>query len=197
MVATTEVMPATHVLEFRPQDHANFEQIKSGAKTIECRAWLEPYEQIRHGDHVQLRCGNDCITVRVAGAFRFATPEEMLLFVSFKKIAPWATHESEVLQKIYSYPNYYERIAKGGMLAWEVQVMTQPQTTNTLDRCGSALKVGLKYAVFGTFVALLLTIPRIGFGTVAEVPAAFLTIWALIFFLELIWQTCRKPTQSS
>jgi hypothetical protein len=75
--------------------------------------------------------------------------------------------------------------------------MERSRCSTLLNRCVSALKASLEYAFLGTFVGLLFEMHSTGFKAIAEVPTAFLTIWALFFCFELAWQTHREPTQSS
>jgi ASC-1-like (ASCH) protein len=187
----------THRLEFRAQDRVTFQLIKAGAKKIECRAGCDAYEQIEEGDVIEFVCQEASCFAMVKARHKFVTPEEMVERLPFGQLAGAAIDKDDFLKTIYRFPNYYERIVTKGMLAWEVQVMTRPQTSTFLDRCGGALKVSLKYAIFGTLIFLLVAIPSTGLRTVAEVATTFFTIWGTIFCLELIWQTYRKPVQSS
>ncbi len=107
----------THTLFFHPEDHHNFEYIRSGEKQIETRAGSEAYNQISTGDTIVFACGEEEIIKVVRLIKHFQSIDELLKEIPFSDIMPWINSEEEAKATWLSFPNYPQRISKFGILA--------------------------------------------------------------------------------
>lgn len=108
-------------LIFREVDEDNFDRIKSGEKTIETRAGLPEYNEIRAGDQINISCGDDTIIKTVVEALHFSNVEELIDTIGIKEIMPDGTTREDAIAKWNSFPRYPERIAKHGIIAWRLK----------------------------------------------------------------------------
>ena len=91
-----------------------------GIKTVETRAATAKYRNLEAGDEVTAKCGSDRHTLKIAKATHFNTVEEMLDDYNFKKILPNAKSERDVAQMYATFPRYKQKIARSGIMAFEL-----------------------------------------------------------------------------
>ena len=110
-----------HQIIFREVDKATFERIKRGEKTIETRAGLPEYLQVNTGDQLEISCGEEQIIKIVDEALHFNSVEELLNLIEPEEIMPVGTTREQAIARWNSFPNYPERIAKYGIIAWKLK----------------------------------------------------------------------------
>lgn len=108
-------------LRFRVRDKNNFNEVKSGLKSIETRAASPRYQSIKEGDIVVFVCGDERFTREVAGVRRFKSISAMLKEIDYKKIMPSVGSEEEMIKIYHAYPNYKEKIKEFGLVALELK----------------------------------------------------------------------------
>ncbi len=89
------------IFVFREVDHARFEEVRSGIKTVETRAATEKYRAVQVGDEITFACGDDTFTKKVA------------------KVYLWPTIE-QVRERYASYPDYAEKLKEFGIIGFEL-----------------------------------------------------------------------------
>lgn len=109
----------TYELLFEEKDRARFEEVRSGSKRIETRAMDERYRSIVADDEIVFVCGDDRFTKRVNKVYLWPTVEAMLAEVPIEIVMPGLLTVQEVYDRFSSYPSYFERIEKGGILGFE------------------------------------------------------------------------------
>lgn len=113
-------------LNFRELD--TFNQIKSGAKTVETRA-LNPDEperyfgNIKKGDKLELKSVDtgEVLVRLVKDARSYEKFQDYLNTEDFKKIFCRAITKAEVRDIHFSFPGYKERLEKYGIVAFELK----------------------------------------------------------------------------
>lgn len=111
----------TYRLVFREKDKFNFDQLKSGVKSIETRAASVKYKNINIGDGLVFSCGDATFSRNVAKKYWWPSIDMMTKEISFKKVMP-EVESVEEMKKVYaSYPNYSEKIAEFGLLGFELK----------------------------------------------------------------------------
>ncbi|MEK7113995.1 MAG: hypothetical protein AAB850_00390 [Patescibacteria group bacterium] len=107
-------------LRFRAVDNDNFEEVKSGIKSIETRAGTIKYQPIKVGDTLTFVCGQNRCIKKVIKKFHWSNIDAMVNKIDFKKIMPSVMSVDE-MKKIYaSYPDYEKKIRKYGLLGFEL-----------------------------------------------------------------------------
>lgn len=110
----------TWTLRFKAVDVENFNQIKSGEKSIETRAATVKYQPVKTGDELLFTCGEEKLTKKVKAKYHFSDIDEMVKKIPFAKIMPSAKSIEEV-KKIYSsYTGYDEKIKQFGIFAFKL-----------------------------------------------------------------------------
>ncbi len=102
------------VLRFRAVDKDNFEEIRSGVKSIETRAATDKYRKIVKGDTLLIVCGKEKLEKKVKKVKIFKS----LKALPRKKIMPWTKSFAEMQTAYYSYPGYKDKIKKHGVIAF-------------------------------------------------------------------------------
>ncbi len=107
-------------LRFRAVDNDNFEEVRSGIKSIETRASTIKYQPIEVGDTLTFVCGkNQCIK-KVTKKFHWSSIDTMVNKIDFKKVMP-SVRSVDEMKKIYrSYPDYEKKIKEHGLLGFEL-----------------------------------------------------------------------------
>ncbi len=114
-------MTKTYILPVRKIDREVYDLIKSGEKRIETRGGGPKYNNISDGDIVKIKCEGDSFERKVKNVKKFKSIDEMLSNYSVKDIDPRVSTKEE-LEKMYkSFPNYKERLAKYGIIAFELE----------------------------------------------------------------------------
>lgn len=108
------------IFVFREVDRDRFEEVRNGAKVIETRAGTEKYRSIKIGDEVTFTCGNDSFSKKVTKEYHWSTIEVMLIEVPLKKVMLDLETVDQVRERYASYPNYKEKIAKFGIVGFEL-----------------------------------------------------------------------------
>ncbi len=108
------------VFVFREVDRTNFEEVRSGLKTIETRAGTEKYRAVKVGDEITFECGGDTFTKKVAQIYHWPSPESMLEEISLSKVMPDLQTIEQVKERYASYPGYEEKIKEAGILGFEL-----------------------------------------------------------------------------
>lgn len=111
----------TWTLRFRAVDKNNFEDVRSGLKSVETRAASVKYQPIQKGDTLTFVCGKDRFSKTITKKMHFKSIDAMFKKIPFKKIMPDLDSEEESITRYYSYPNYREKIEKFGILAFELK----------------------------------------------------------------------------
>jgi len=108
-------------LRFRVVDKDNFEEIRSGKKSIETRAATVKYGPIKAGDTLTFVCGNKRCKKVIKKKHHFRSPIAMIRKLPLKRIMPDVKNLGEMQARYASYPGYEEKIKKHGLFAFELQ----------------------------------------------------------------------------
>lgn len=111
---------AIYTLLIREVDRKVFEAIRNGSKEIETRAAIEKYRKILKGDILNFVCGEDTLQKTVANVQIFDTISKLINEYDFKKIMPFVNSTEEMKEVYFSFPGYKEKIAKFGIIAFEL-----------------------------------------------------------------------------
>ena len=98
-----------------------FDFIRNGKKKIETRAGSVKYQNIQNGDTLIFSCAGKKFEKRIKKVFHFKSIKEMLKKYDPNTINPLTHSEKELTDVYYSYPNYKEKIAEFGLLAFELE----------------------------------------------------------------------------
>jgi ASC-1-like (ASCH) protein len=112
---------ANHLLRFAKDQQKLFYQIETGQKTVETRAGSPAYQSIKVGDQLTFVCQKQRILRLVKEVKRFASIDELLHHYPVSQIMPDVITNEEATKIYYSFPNYRERIANFGLLAFELE----------------------------------------------------------------------------
>ncbi len=107
-------------LRFRAVDKKNFEEVKSGIKSIETRAGTIKYQPIEIGDTLTFVCGKDRCVKKIIKKFHWHSINAMVKEIGFKKVMPSVESVDEMKKMYASYPNYEEKIKEHGLLGFEL-----------------------------------------------------------------------------
>jgi len=108
-------------LRFRAVDKKNFDEVKSGAKSIETRAGTTKYQSIKVGDTLTFVCGQERCVKKIVKKFHWPSINRMVKEIDFKIIMP-SVGSVEEMKKIYAtYPDYDDKIREHGLLGFELK----------------------------------------------------------------------------
>lgn len=108
-------------LRFRTVDKDNFNEVKSGIKSIETRAGTIKYQPIEAGDTLTLVCGQERLVKKVSKRFHWPDIDSMVAEINFKTVMPSINSVAD-MKKIYSsYPDYDKKIKEHGLLGFELE----------------------------------------------------------------------------
>ncbi len=114
--------PKQITLRFRATDRSDFNRIKDGSKSVETRAATAKYKDVEKGDVLVIVCGTEKIIKTIKRAQHFKTLTAMFKVISIKKIMPPSVKTIADARKIYyGFGGYKEKIAKFGVVAWELK----------------------------------------------------------------------------
>ena len=108
-------------LIFAEANKDTFDFIRSGKKKIETRAGTVKYQKIKAGDILVMSCLGKKFEKKVKKVFHFASIKELLKKYTPNQINPAIRTEKELTNKYHSFPNYKEKIAQFGLLAFELE----------------------------------------------------------------------------
>lgn len=111
----------TWTLVFRKVDKDNFEEVRSGVKSIETRANSIKYEPIQAGDILTFSCDGEKFSKKITKRYHWKSVDEMVKEIPFKKIMPYIESVEEMKKVYASYPNYTEKIKEHGLLGFELE----------------------------------------------------------------------------
>ena len=109
-----------YILPIRQTDRATYNLIKSGEKRVETRAASPRYKDIKDGDIVVFKCGNDSFERIEKKARKFNNVDKILDHYDVKDINPGVNTVEELKLMYNSYPNYAEKLKKYGIIAFEL-----------------------------------------------------------------------------
>src|SRR5450756_1864508 len=104
-------------LRFRSVDKDKFDEVRSGAKSVETRAATIKYQLIEVGDTITFVCGKSSFTKSIKKKYHFKTAAAMLKKIPLKRIMPSVKNLKEMQKRYAAYPNYEEKIKKHGLFA--------------------------------------------------------------------------------
>lgn len=109
-----------HRLIFRASDKAEFQALVEGRKSIETRAATPKYRKVEVGDTLVISCGGEQIEKTVRHVSIYDSIDSLLANEKLAEIMPLAKDEAEARKAWHSYPGYDEKIAKYGIVAWQI-----------------------------------------------------------------------------
>lgn len=132
----------TYVLKFAEINKDIFEAIKIGRKKVETRAGTIKYKDIKAGDVLIMSCWGEKFEKEVKNVFHFVSTHDLLKKYTPEQISPKRHSEKELTEVYYSFPNYKEKIAEFGILAFELKwycVILSP-AVQVAPRCSLVLQ---------------------------------------------------------
>jgi len=117
----------TWVIEFREQDKATFERIKSGSKTIEARALGGPkstksyYDDIVVSDRINFLCEGRKILKEVSAVRKYQNLEDYLNKEDLENILGKGATKHSAKETLLGFPGYKERLTEFGIVAFEIK----------------------------------------------------------------------------
>ncbi len=116
-----------HTLWFENEDVANFKLIRSGEKHLEVRPASLEYLRIIAGHCIMFRTKDSpearfaSVEKRVKNITRVVSVDELLQKFSWRNISPTMCSEQDYRDLLSSFPNYPDRIARDGLLVFELE----------------------------------------------------------------------------
>lgn len=114
-------MPAIHTLPFLPKHKAKFELLRSNVINVETRAGSELYFKIQPGDSIKFICEDESFIRSVVKVTHFKSLERLLQEYNPGSLHPGIDSRDRLIEKYNYYPGYRERIAKFGILVFELE----------------------------------------------------------------------------
>lgn len=105
-------------LRFRAVDKKNFDEVKSGSKSIETRAGTVRYRPIAAGDTLTFVCGKERCVKKITKKSHWPSVHAMIKEIGFKKVMPSITSVAEMKKTYASYPGYEKKIKKHGLFGF-------------------------------------------------------------------------------
>jgi ASC-1-like (ASCH) protein len=105
-------------LVIREVDRHIFEQIKSGAKSVETRAATPKYLSAHIGDTLTFVCGTDQITKTITSTQHFETIEKLYNQIPLQHVLPGIKSLAEAQKIHYSFPGYQQKLQQYGIMAF-------------------------------------------------------------------------------
>lgn len=109
------------VFLFNEADRHNFDDVRSGVKTVETRAAAPKYMAVQVGDEITLACGSDTLTKRVVKKYHWPSIEAMLAEVPLKHVMPDLSTPDQVKARYATYPGYDTKIPELGIVGFELE----------------------------------------------------------------------------
>ena len=110
----------THTLRFRQADKNQFEDARTGHKSVETRAASVKYLPIAVGDMLTFVCGKERFSKKVTKRYHWPSIDAMVQEIPFKRIMPWVASVDELKKSYASYPNYDQKIQEHGIVGFEL-----------------------------------------------------------------------------
>jgi ASC-1-like (ASCH) protein len=110
-----------YTLRFRAVDKINFDEVRSGDKSIETRAGTIKYQSIEVGDTLTFVCDGDRFIKKITRKFYWVNIDAMVNEIDFKRVMPSVDSVDEMKKVYASYPNYEEKIQENGLLGFELE----------------------------------------------------------------------------
>ncbi len=108
-------------LRFRAVDKDNFDEVKSGIKSIETRAGTTKYQPIKVGDTLTFVCGQERFVKKISKRFQWPDIDSMAREINFKKVMPSIESVAEMKKVYASYPDYEQKTRDHGLLGFELE----------------------------------------------------------------------------
>ncbi|KKW18954.1 MAG: hypothetical protein UY61_C0072G0005 [Candidatus Adlerbacteria bacterium GW2011_GWC1_50_9] len=115
----------TWILRIRAENRIIFNQIKSGRKKVETRAFGftktgKNFRSVQKGDTLLFMCSRARLRKKVKKIKKFRTIDVFFEKVNQKLVWPHLERRtlSEIKKQYYAYPGYKERIWKHGLVAF-------------------------------------------------------------------------------
>jgi len=108
----------TWTLRFREIDKKNFDQVKSGLKSVETRAATVKYQPIKTGDELIFVCGKERFAKKVVDRKHFSSIDSMVKEIPLKKIMPDVKSLAEMRKVYSSFTDYDQKIKQFGILVF-------------------------------------------------------------------------------
>ncbi len=109
-----------HRLVFRAGDKAEFQTIVDGRKLVETRAATPKYRKVEVGDTLVISCGGEQVEKEVRHVSIYDSIDSLLANENLHDVMPLVADEAEARKVWRSYPGYDEKIAKYGIVAWQI-----------------------------------------------------------------------------
>lgn len=111
----------TWTLSFKVVDKKNFDELKTGLKSVETRAGTVKYQPIEVGDTLVFVCNGEKLLKKVIKIDYFKSVEKMIEEIPLNKIMP-SVHSIDDMKKAYSsYSGYDKKIKEFGILAFHLK----------------------------------------------------------------------------
>ena len=108
-----------YTLSCRQIDRNIYDFIENGQKKVETRVAGPKYKNIKDGDIIIFKCGQDSFEQIVKNVRKFKSVDKMLEVYKSKDINP-SINTIEELKAMYdSFPGYKEKIKKYGIIAFK------------------------------------------------------------------------------
>ena len=78
------------------------------------------YHYLQPGDALLMLCGSDLVEKRIKKSLHFASVDQMLKQVDFKRILPSGRSVNDIQEIYSSFPGYKEKVRKFGLMAFEI-----------------------------------------------------------------------------
>jgi ASC-1-like (ASCH) protein len=108
------------ILKFREVNRDIFNMLVDGSKSIETRAATPKYRNLKDGDYIIAKCGDDTCKKRIKKATHFDSIDQMLEVYDLKHISPSVRSKEEAIKVWHSFPSYKEKLSRYGIMAFEL-----------------------------------------------------------------------------
>ncbi len=108
----------TYHLKFRSVDKKNFDQLKSGEKSIETRAGTMRYKDTKVGDKLEISCGDEKITKIIQAIQHYDSVESIFQSADWSRVMPGVATLDDAKAAYFDYPGYKEKIDEHGIFAF-------------------------------------------------------------------------------
>lgn len=109
-----------YTLRFRAVDKADFENVRSGRKSIETRAATVKYQPIEIGDVLVFSCAGEKFSKTITKKYHWPSIDAMVGEIDYKKVMPEADSIDDMKKVYATYPGYEEKIRASGLLGFEL-----------------------------------------------------------------------------
>ena len=110
------------------------EQILSGKKTFEGRVLIQMFAAYQPGAQVRWFAGGIEVWTKIVSVRKFASFEEMVKGVGYKKLLPFSPSEEHAIGEYHRIPGYSDKVKRFGAVAFEVEVIKPGADTETMRK---------------------------------------------------------------